>query len=147
MGFHKRTTGIFCKRNARGKGTLTNIRFKFTLTINGFDSVGHVQFETGCQCSEECCGVVGALEAFSGLLEALTVVHLQVNNRAVERKIQVDIFSTAFPQWMLSLKVVREVSCLPFDLQVIQLPPGACAPSSHTIQAFLYPNQHPPRGV
>lgn len=67
-------------------------KFKFTLTINGFDSVGNIQFETGCQCSEESCGVVGALEAFSGLLEALAVVHLQVNNRAVERKTQLGNF-------------------------------------------------------
>lgn len=59
---------------------------EFTLTINSFDSVGNIQFETGCQCSEERCGIVGALEALSGLLEALTVVHLQVHHRAVERK-------------------------------------------------------------
>lgn len=75
---------------------LTKIKFKFTLTINSFNSVGNIQFETGCQCSEECCSIVGALEAFSGLLEALTVVHLQVNNRAVERKIQVDNFFNVF---------------------------------------------------
>lgn len=70
------------------------IKFKFTLTVNSFDSVRNIQFETGCQRSEESCGIIGALEAFSGLLEALTVVHLQVNNRAVERKIQVDNVST-----------------------------------------------------
>lgn len=74
------------------------IKFKFTLTINSFDSVGNIQFETGCQRPEECCSVVGALEAFSGLLEALTVVHLQVNNRAVERKTQVHNVSTYFTQ-------------------------------------------------
>lgn len=90
--FHKWTNRIFYKLNTRGTDMLTKIKFKFTLTINGFDSVGNIQFETGCQCSEECCGIVGALEAFSGLLEALTVVHLQVNNRAVERKIQVGNF-------------------------------------------------------
>lgn len=28
---------------------------------------------------------------------------------------------------------------------MIQLPPGPCAPSSHVIQAFLYPIHHPPR--
>lgn len=78
------------------KDTLTKIKFRFRLTINSFDSVGNIQFETGCQCSEECCGVVGALEAFGGLLEALTVVHLQVNNGAVESKIQVDNCSTYF---------------------------------------------------
>lgn len=62
---------------------LTMIKFRFRLTVNSLDSVGNIQFETGCQCSEEGCSIVGALEAFGGLLEALTVVHLQVNNRAV----------------------------------------------------------------
>lgn len=59
---------------------------KFTLTINSFNGVWNIKFETGCQCSEERCGIVGALETLSGLLEALTVVHLQVNHRAVGRK-------------------------------------------------------------
>lgn len=122
------------------------VQFKLTLTVNGFDRVRNIQFKTGCQCSEERCGVVGALEAFSGLLEALTVVHLQVNNRAVKRKNTRRQFLNIFYTVKSSLKTkIREGSCLPFDLQVIQLPPGPCAPSSHTRQAFLYPIQQPPR--
>lgn len=84
--FHKWTTAIFYKLNARGKDMVTMVEFKLTLTVNGFDRVRNIQFKTGCQCSEERCGVIGALKAFGGLLEALTVVHLQVNNRAVKRK-------------------------------------------------------------
>lgn len=50
------------------------------LTINSFNGVGNIQFSTGGQSPEESCSIVSALETLRGLLEALTVVHLQVDN-------------------------------------------------------------------
>lgn len=99
---------------------------KFILTINSFDSIRNIQFETGCQCAEECCGVVGALETLSGLLEALTVVHLQVNHRAVWRNTyscnpyftQTVISKSDIPAYPLTCK-------LSSSLLVLVLPPAA----------------------
>lgn len=56
----------------------------FVLTINQFDRVGDIQFATGGQSPEESCSVVGVLETLCGLLGALTVVHLQVNDGPAE---------------------------------------------------------------
>lgn len=50
------------------------------LTENSFDGVGNVQFSAGGQSPEERCSIVGAGETLGGLLEALTVVHLQVDH-------------------------------------------------------------------
>lgn len=55
--------------------------FNQILTKHSFDAVWNVQFSTGGQSSQEGCSVSGALETLSGLLETLTVVHLQVDDR------------------------------------------------------------------
>lgn len=52
----------------------------YVLTINGLDGERDIQFATGGQSPEEGCGIIGTLETLCGLLEALTVVHLHVND-------------------------------------------------------------------
>lgn len=50
------------------------------LTVNSFNGERYIQFATGLQSPKERCSITCALETLGGLLEALTVVHLQVDN-------------------------------------------------------------------